>query len=107
MLIDVHRACAPGIGIPAGGIVPNCSGPGCKPDVECVKEHAVGIVRIHRDSLVVPVLRIVAGSIVTVSERAALRALHIHPGRATVCGTPGAELATVGVSTSTVVIWSN
>ena len=93
MLIHVHRTCAAGIGIPAGGIVPHRSSAGCKPDVECVKEDAIRIVRIDRDSLVVPILWIIAGTTLTVSERAALGTLHITPARAAICGSPGAKLA--------------
>ena len=35
----------------AGGIVPYCPRPRCKPDVKSVKEHPVRIVRVYGDSL--------------------------------------------------------
>src|SRR5215469_886764 len=106
MLVHVHGMRAPA-GITTGGIVPDSSCTRCKPDLECVQENAVGVVRIHRDSLVVPVLGIVALGIVTVSKRAALGAFHITPSPAAVCGSPGAELAAVGVTTTGVVIKLN
>src|SRR2546423_4827206 len=93
MLIDMHRTCGPAIRITAGGIVPYGARTRCKPYVECVEEDAVRIVWVHGDSLVVPVLGIVALATSAVSERAALRTFHVSPGRATVCGSPGAKLA--------------
>ena len=104
MLVHVHRTCAAGVGITAGGIVPHCSCARCKPNVESVEEHAVGIVRVDRDSLVVPVLRIVAGGILAVSERAALRAFHVSPAGAAICGSPGAKLATSCAATTAIAI---
>src|SRR5206468_6764371 len=99
VLVHVDRMWAHA-GITTGSIVPDSSRARCKPDLERVDENAVGVVWIHLDSLVVPVLGIVALAVVTVSKRAALRALHITPTPATVCGSPGAELAAVGVATT-------
>src|SRR6266516_2717055 len=95
MLIHVNGTCAPAVGITAGGIVPHSSRTRCKPHIERVEKHPVRIVRIHGDSLVVPVLGIVALATSAVSERAALRAFHVSPARAAVCGSPGAKLATI------------
>src|SRR5439155_22759661 len=65
---------------------------------------AVRIVWVHGDSLVVPVLGIIALATSAVSERATLRALHISPARAAVCGSPGAKLATIRTAATTVAI---
>src|SRR5215472_10394075 len=92
--------------ITTGSIVPGSSGPCCKPNVEGVKEHAVGIVRIDRDSLVVPVLRIIASTGNGI-DRAALGAFHITPTAAAIRGSPGAKLAAVGIATTAVVIKNN
>src|SRR5215475_8284283 len=109
MLIHVNGARRPRIGVTAGCIVPDSTCPGCKPDFECVEEHAVRIIWIHRHSLVVPVLRIITGTIwaPTVSERAALRTLHEGPACTTVRGNPGADLAASGPATTAVVITNN
>ena len=106
MLIDVHGTCASAAGITAGGIVPHSTRARCKPHVERVEEDAVGIIRVHGDSLVVPVLRIIGGAAgdSAVSERAALRALHISPGRAAVCRSPRTKLAAIGVAAAAIVI---
>src|SRR5207244_3373167 len=66
-----------------------------KPTVERVNKNAVGIIWIHRDTLVVPVLWIVAGitagvSAHTVSERAALGAGHKTPGVTAIGARPDA-----------------
>src|SRR6267154_2552472 len=70
----------------------------CKPHIERVEEDAVRIVWVHGDSLVVPVLGIIACGIRAVSERAALRTFHVSPARATVCGSPGTQLAATGAA---------
>src|SRR5436309_6794384 len=85
-------------GITTGSIVPHSSRARCKPDIEGVEKHPVRVIRIHCDSLVVPVLRVIAGAVIAVSERAALRALHITPTPATVRGSPGTELAAIGAA---------
>src|SRR5438874_12508223 len=100
MLIYVHRAWVPSV-ITARGIVPHISCARCKPDVEGVEEDAVGVIWVNSDALIVPVLRIIHA---TVSERAALRALHITPTRAAIRGSPGAELATIRIAATAVVI---
>src|SRR6266436_3530464 len=100
MLIHVNGACVPAIRITAGGIVPHSARARCKPHVERVEKDPVRIVRIHGDSLVVPVLGIVALATSAVSERAALRTFHVSPARATVRGSPGAKLATIGAATT-------
>src|SRR4029077_10756672 len=105
VLIHVHGTWVTA-GITTGYIVPDCPCPRCKPDVEGVKEHAVGIVRIHRDALVVPVLRIIASTGNDV-DRTALGALHKTPSPATVCGSPSAKLAAVGVATPAIAIENN
>ena len=96
--------CAAAVGITAGGIVPDGSCARCKPDVESVEEDAVRIVWIHGDSLVVPVLWIVAGGILAVSERAALRTFHVSPACAAIRGSPGAELAARCASATAIAI---
>ena len=61
-----------------------------KPDVVGVDEQAVGVVRIDREALVVPVLRVVEAA---AAERRALRAGHERPRGAAVRARPDAELA--------------
>src|SRR6266436_725149 len=113
MLIDMHRThAAPpdvGIGIPAGQILPRGSRARGKPDLERVEEDPVGVIRIHGDSLIVPVLVVIArarrGS--AVSERAALRTVHIRPGGATISRSPSAQLASKTITATSIVIPSN
>src|SRR6266436_1901606 len=100
MLVHVHGTWVPA-GITTGDIVPYCPGPGSKPHIKGVKENAVGVVRVHRDSLVVPVLRIVEA---TVTERTALRTFHVSPAGAAICGSPCTKLATVGTAATGVAI---
>src|SRR5438552_18607451 len=76
MLVHVNGACSPGIRITAGGIVPGSSRARCKPDDESIKENAIRIVRIHEDSLVVPVQWVISGTDLSGSECAALGTLH-------------------------------
>ena len=71
------------------GVARACS----RPDVVRVEEDPVRIIRIHGDSLVGIVLAVIAVAILTVSKRAALRALHIPPRIAAVCCSPGTQLA--------------
>ena len=99
MLVHVHRATI--AAVTAGRIVPYCPCPRCKPHVKGIKENAVGVVRVYGDSLIVPVLRIVEPA---ASERATLRAFHISPVRASICGSPGTKLATVGTAATAVTI---
>src|SRR6266403_1592093 len=98
MLIHVHGTCRPAVRITARDIVPHSSRARCKPHIERVEEDAVRIVWVHGDSLVVPVLGIIACGIRAVSERAALRTFHVSPARATVCGSPGTQLAAIGAA---------
>src|SRR6266550_2152837 len=109
MLVHVNGACSPGIRITAGGIVPCRSRARCEPNVKSVEEHAVRIVRIHDDSLVVPVLRIITGTIwaATVSQRAALRTFHEGPACAAVSSSPGADLATRSFAAAAVAVTDN
>src|SRR5439155_22870522 len=100
MLVHVHRVWVPS-GITAGGIVPDSSRARCKPDVEGVEEDAVGVIWVNSDALIVPVLRIIHA---TVSERTALRTLHITPARAAICASPRPELATIRIAATAVVI---
>src|SRR6266496_2821486 len=104
MLIHVHGARGPAVRITAGGIVPDSSRARCKPDLKRIEEDPVGIIRIYGDSLVVPVLRIIALTASTVSKRAALRTVHESPACATVCASPGADLATSGVAAATIIV---
>src|SRR6266581_4837069 len=97
MLIHVHRKWAPA-GITAGGIVPDRSRSRCKPHLERVEEDPIWIIRIHGDSLVVPVLWVIASATTAVSEGTALRALHVTPSSAAVCRSPRAKLASVGAA---------
>src|SRR5438105_6775478 len=104
MLVHMHRTCAAAIGIPAGRIVPYCPCPRRKPDVKRVKEHAFGVVRVHGDPLVVPVLRIITGGILAIAQRTSLRAFHVSPAGAAICAGPCAKLATVGTAATAVAI---
>src|SRR5438874_1668679 len=99
MLIYVHWAWVTA-GITARNIIPHVSCARCKPYVEGVEEDAVGVIWVNSDALIVPVLRIIHA---TVSERAALRALHITPARAAVCRSPRTKLASVGATTAVVI----
>src|SRR5438093_396029 len=89
----MHRTCSSTIGIAAGCIVPGSPRTRCEPNVKSVEEHAVGIIWIHHDSLIVPVLVIVASTTPAVSERAALRTLHESPARPAISRRPGTNLA--------------
>src|SRR5437762_8110435 len=100
MLVHVDGAWVPA-GITTGDIVPYCPGPGSKPHIKSVKENAVGVVRVHRDSLIVPVLRIIEA---TVTERTTLRAFHVSPAGAAICAGPCTKLATVGTAATAVAI---
>src|SRR6476469_5722975 len=104
MLIHVNGTCASAIRITAGGIVPNSACACCKPHVERVEKDPIRIVWIHGDSLVVPVLGIVTLATGTVSERATLRTLHKSPVRATVCCSPGTQLAAGSIAAATIAI---
>src|SRR5206468_9654893 len=98
MLIHVHRTCASAIRITARGIVPHSARTRCKPHLERVEKDPIWIIRIHGDSLVVPVLGIVALATSAVSERAALRTFHVTPIGAAVGRSPGTQLATIGAA---------
>src|SRR5947208_16716157 len=100
MLVHVHGTWVRS-GLTTGNIVPNTSRARFKPHVKGVKENAVGDVRVHGDSLIVPVLRIIEA---TVTERTALRAFHISPAVATICRSPCTKLPTVGAAATAVTI---
>ena len=106
MLIYVNGTWVRGA-ITTGGIVPDSSRARCKPNLEGIEEDAVGVIWVNDDSLVVPVLRIVALATSAVSEGTALRALHETPSPAAVCRSPGAKLAAVRAAATAVAIWSN
>src|SRR5205814_10018966 len=93
-MLHLHNviACG-GAVIAAGDVKKRCPCACRKPTVERVNKNAVGIIWIHRDTLVVPVLWIVAGitagvSAHTVSERAALGAGHKTPGVTAIVARP-------------------
>src|SRR5215471_10572605 len=94
MLVHVHGKWTPA-GITTGDIVPCSSSARREPDVVSVDEQAVGVVRIDREALVVPVLRVVEAA---VAERRALRATHERPRGAAVRACPDAELAAGGTA---------
>src|SRR5215510_16186366 len=94
MLVHVHGKWAPAR-ITTGDIVPDSSRACCEPNVICVEEDAVGVVRVHRDSLIVPVLRIIEAA---VTERTALRAFHIRPAGAAIGCSPCTKLTTIGTA---------
>src|SRR4029434_1868904 len=98
MLVHMHGTWVRA-GITTGDIVPHSSRARGKPNVICVEEDAVGVVRVHRDSLIVPVLRIIEA---TVTERTALRAFHISPAGAAICRSPCTKWATVGIAASAI-----
>src|SRR5215813_9793530 len=106
MLVHVHGMWARAR-ITTSNIVPDSSSARCKPDIESIKEDPVWIVRVHCDSLVVPVLWIIPLATTTVCQRTALRAGHVAPGRTAVRASPGAKLAAVGIAAAAVAIWSN
>src|SRR5437773_826307 len=78
-----------------------------KPDIERAEENPLRIIRINGDALVVIVLEVIAGLVVTVSERAALRTFHITPSIAAVCRSPGTQLAGGLILAPVVVILGN
>src|SRR5262245_16095342 len=100
MLVHVHGTWV-GAGVTTGNIVPDCPRSRCKPDVKGIKKHPVRIVRIDRHALVVPVLRIIHS---TITEQTALRALHVSPARAAVCGSPSTELTPGSAAATTITI---
>jgi hypothetical protein len=93
--------------IAAGGIVPASSRASCEPNVEGVEEYTVGIIWIHYNSLVVPVLGIVACAVLAVSERAALGTLHEGPACTTIRRCPGADLAARSAAAAAVAVTNN
>src|SRR5438552_17403233 len=100
MLIYVHWAWVTA-GITARNIIPHVSCARCKPYVEGVEEYAFGVIWVNSDALIVPVLRIIHA---TVSERAALRTLHVSLARPAIGGSLGAKLTSIGIATAAVVI---
>src|SRR5262252_3228272 len=103
----MHRTRRATVRIAAGDIIPGSSRSRCEPDVESANEDAFWVFRIDSDRLVVPILWIIPCAPAAVSERAALRTLHIGPARAAIDASPGADLATVGIAAAPVVIWRN
>src|SRR5262249_48940517 len=105
----MHGPRSTGIGITAGCIVPDRSCASCKPNLKCVEEHAVRIVRIYGHSLVVPVLRIITGTIwtETVPEGTALRTFHKSPACTAVSTGPRTDLAASGVAAAAVIVTDN
>src|SRR5262249_50505150 len=69
-----------------------------------IEKHTIRVIWIDSDSLVVPVLGIIALSTGAVSQRAALRPFHISPARATVRRSPCTKLATIGTAATAVAI---
>src|SRR5204863_2793346 len=69
-----------------------------EPDFESVEEDTIRIVRINCHSLVIPVLRIIAGPPFTVGERSAGRTRDLRPSSTTVCRSIGGELATLRIT---------
>src|SRR5882762_9104765 len=89
----MHRTSRAAVGIAASGIIPSCSCARRKPDLEGIKEDAIRIVRVHHDSLIVPVLWVIAGAALAISKRTTLRALHESPACTAVSSSPGPYLA--------------
>src|ERR1700719_788755 len=92
MLVHVHDFGVPAVatsGISPGGvsILP-------KPDLECVEEGAVRIVWIHGDTLVVPVLIVIASAAATVEQSRPRRTLNLGPSGSAISGTPCRKFAT-------------
>src|ERR1051325_11442766 len=104
MLVHMHRAHAPGVGVAASRIVPYRSCPGCKPDVKSIKEHAFRVIWIYSDPLIVPVLWIIAGEILAILQGTALRPFHVRPARATICAGPRTKLTAVGTAAAGVAV---
>src|SRR5947207_15086976 len=62
------------------------------------------MVRITSYAPIIHVLRIIAGTILAVSECAPLRTLHVSPARPAIGGSPGAKLTSIRIATTVVVI---
>src|SRR4029077_12294398 len=93
--------------IAAGGIIPGSSSARCEPNVKSVEEDALRIIWIHNNSLIVPVLGIVACAVLAISKRAALSPLHEGPTCASVSRSPGANLAARSTSAAAVAVTDN
>src|SRR5436309_15569449 len=89
----MHRTCRAAVGITARSIVPDSSRARCKPDLERVEEHAVGVVRINKHSLVVPVWWVIAGDVLAIPERTAWGTLLEVPACTAVSRSPRTNLA--------------
>src|SRR5437588_133408 len=107
MLVHVHGTRVPAVRISAGGIIPNSARARRKPDVKRIDEDPVRIVRIDGDSLVVPVLGIVALATSAVPEGAALRTFHETPSRTAIRCCPGADLAASGIAAPAIIVTNN
>ena len=79
--------------VAAGEVVERRAGAAREPDVVRVDEETIRVVRIDREPLVVPVLRVVEAA---AAQPWALRAVHERPGCPAVRRRPDAELATWG-----------
>src|SRR5437764_15072080 len=100
----MHRTCRAAVGIAARSIVPDSSRARCKPDLERVEEHTVGIAWINNHSLAVPVVGIVALPASAGPERPGLRSLDKRPGAAAIRRTPGPYLAARCAATTPVMV---
>src|SRR5262245_22266014 len=94
MLVHVDGKWVPA-GIATGYIVPHSPCARREPAVVGVDEQAVGVVRIDREALLVPVLRVVEAA---VTQRWALRSSHERPRAAAVRACPNAQLAAGGAA---------
>src|SRR5882762_1150730 len=103
----MHRTCRAAVRITAGSIVPRTSRTSREPDVESVEKNALRIIWIHNDSLIVPVLGIVACAVLAISQRAALRTPHEGPTCASVSRSPSANLAAGSTSAAAVAVTDN
>src|SRR4029077_4227376 len=103
----MHGTCRGAVRIAAGGIVPDSPCARSEPNVERIKEDAIRIVRIHGDSLVVPVLGIVARAVLAVSKRAALRTLHEGPTRTAVSRRPATDLPPSRIAAAAIAVTNN
>jgi hypothetical protein len=105
VLIDVHHMAREARAVVAAGeIVEAYPGPGGEPNVEGIDKNAIRIIWIDRHSLVVPVLRVVAGVTRTVQKGTAAGAGHKAPRIAAISAAPNTELATASVTAPSIII---
>src|SRR5947209_11351657 len=79
--------------IAAGNIKEGRPGPSREPGIKSIDENAIGIVRINRKSLIVPVLVVIAHS--AGGQGRSLRTAHERPGGAAIVRGPNSELAAI------------